>query len=270
MKLTNKKIILSGSTIEEYGYEERAVSYDFIVPENSRTREKIIVVDEESRKRKEDSRQRSLYRTSSNLRRLVQANAWQWKKTTNKPFPPVFLTLTFEENIQNIKEANRVFSHFIKRLNYLMKGKTELLKYVVVIEFQKRGAIHYHTIFFNLDYIKKQALTKLWGQGFIKIKAIENVDNAGAYIAKYMSKNFVDERLDSQKRYFSSRNLQKPIEIKDEFKAKVISRNIPKEYIVKEKEFDSAYHGKVKYVQYKLDKKECLFDVIPNLADILR
>lgn len=269
MKLTNKKIILSGSTIEEYDYQERSISYDFIVPKQSRSRSKIIVVDEKSRLRKEESQKRSLHRTKSNLRRLVQANAWQWKKTDGTLYPPIFVTFTFAENIQNIKKANKIFSNFIKRLNYRMKEESDLLKYVVVIEFQKRGAIHYHTVFFNLDFISKDALADLWGQGFIKIKAIENVDNTGAYLSKYMSKDFADGRLDGQKRYFPSRILQRPIEVKDQHRARLISNAIPKKYIVKEKEFESAYHGKVKYTQYKLGKEQNLFDVVPDLIEFL-
>lgn len=269
MKLTNKKLILSGSTIEEYTYGDRPLSYDFEVPEQCRLHSKIEVVDEESKKRKEDSQMKSLHRTKSILRRLVNCNVWQWFKKEKVPHPPIFVTFTFRENIQNIKEANNIFSKFIKRLNYFIDKRDVLLKYIVVIEFQKRGAIHYHTVFFNLPFIKKEALAKLWGQGFIRIKAIENVDNIGAYISKYMSKNINDSRLEGLKRYFSSRYLHKPIEIKNYSKALKISRLLPKEYLIHEKEFESAYNGKVRYRQFKLKNKQSLFDVIPYLKELL-
>ncbi|MDQ3089572.1 MAG: hypothetical protein M3Q24_00245, partial [bacterium] len=138
-----------------------------------------------------------------------------------------------------------------------------------VIEFQERGAIHYHSIFFNLKYIHKRTLADLWGEGFIEIKAVEHVDNVGAYMAKYMSKNFKDNRLDGQKRYFSSKYLQRPIEIKNQYKATIIAKSIPEKYLVHEKEFESSYHGIVKYRQYKLDKTQTLFDVVANLTEFL-
>jgi hypothetical protein len=54
----------------------------------------------------------------------------------------MFTTLTFRENLHNIKEANYEFLKFIKRVKY----KFGDFKYLAVIEFQDRGAIHYHMI----------------------------------------------------------------------------------------------------------------------------
>ena len=60
-----------------------------------------------------------------------------------------FVTLTFKDNIQDITITNREFKYFIQRLNYyLYHSKTQLLKYIATWEKQKRGAIHYHVIFF--------------------------------------------------------------------------------------------------------------------------
>lgn len=269
MKRTNRKIILSGSTVEEYNYTEKALLYDFSVPAQSRIRTKIEVTDEASKIRKEESKRRSLQRTRSNLRRLINTNAWQWLKTTGEPYLPVFVTFTFGPNIQNVKEANRIFSHFIKRLNHYVKHDGTRLKYSVVVEFQERGAVHYHTIFYNLDYIKKNILAGIWGQGYIKIKGITNVSNAGAYVCKYMSKDLCDDRLDGLKRYFSSRNLHKPLHIIDQYKAEKVSKLIPPKYKTKEKEFESVYQGKVKYTQYNLGKTENIFTIIPDLKTLL-
>ena len=80
-----------------------------------------------------------------------------------------------------------------------------------------------------------------------------------------MSKHFEDDRLDGRKRYFSSRGLLKPIEIKEQATAQKILRHIPKSYIKKEKDFVSKYQGKVGYTQFMLDKKETIFDIVPDL-----
>ena len=54
-----------------------------------------------------------------------------------------FLTLTFAENKIDIQECNVLFKAFIRKL----KNKyNKNLKYLAVIEFQKRGAVHYHVL----------------------------------------------------------------------------------------------------------------------------
>ena len=266
-KFTNTTITISGSTAEAYFYQGKSIVYDFVIPEKDRVKKsKILVIDEESKLRKIESRRKGMHRARSTLRRLISANAWKWKKEDGKLYLPVFVTFTFRENIKDIKTANQLFSMFIKRLNYYVgHEKKSFLKYVVVTEFQVRGAIHFHTIFFNLEFIWKSKIEELWGLGYAKIKSIESVSNVGAYICKYMSKEFEDERLDGKKRYFSSRGLSKPIVIKNQKDARSIISKIPKELIVSEKEFDSQHLGKVKYVQYQIDKERSFVDVVPEL-----
>lgn len=74
----------------------------------------------------------------------------------------------------DISHTNYEFNKFIKRLNfYLYSTKKQQLKYLAVWEKQKRGAIHYHIIFFDLPFIKHKALQDIWGYGFIKINKID-------------------------------------------------------------------------------------------------
>jgi len=123
-----------------------------------------------------------------------------------------FLTLTFHENLQDIEKANYEFKKFIQRLERLYPH----LKYVCGIEFQKRGAVHYHIIT-NLPYIDVNYLAeKYWGNRFIKLNRIDHVDNLGKYISKYLTKAYEDIRLTNKKKYFSSRNLLRPIRLYDD------------------------------------------------------
>jgi hypothetical protein len=271
-KITTTRVIISGSTVESYTYRGRSLVYGF-TNKKGKTRNKIIVVDEATKQKKIESRRRSMQRSNSRLRRLVNANAWKWLKSDGKPYLPVFATFTFKENIKDIATANKIFSRFIKRLNYeLGHAKKSFLKYVTVIEFQdfsRDGVVHYHSIFFNLQFILKDLLAHVWGQGFVHIRAIDHVSNAGAYVSKYMAKHFVDDRLDGQKRYFSSRGLHKPIDIRDQRTAKSITDLIPSKYLTQEKEFTSAYNGKVEYKQYLLDKTQSLGDVVSGLEQII-
>lgn len=79
-----------------------------------------------------------------------------------------FMTLTFKDNIQDVKYTNVEFKKFIKRLNYyLYNEKKQNLKYLAVWEKQKRGAIHYHIIFFEFPFININDLQRIWGNGFV-------------------------------------------------------------------------------------------------------
>jgi hypothetical protein len=112
-------------------------------------------------------------------------------------------------------------------------------------------------------------LADIWGQGFVHIRAIDQVSNAGAYVSKYLVKHFEDDRLDGLKRYFSSRGLHKPIEILDETKADAVLALIPVPYLAKQKEFTSKYQGKVEYKQYLLGQTQSINDVVPDLDLLL-
>lgn len=170
-----------------------------------------------------------------------------------------FLTLTFKENITDIKVANNLFKKFIMKLKY--NYGLDKLKYLAVIEFQKRGAIHYHVLL-HIPYIPHKELQELWGHGFVFINAIKHVDNLGAYILKYMTKDNEDIRLVGQKGYLKSRGLVEPrvfqnenikdkqdadsfLKIQEQFKDENIS-----EYKVYESSFDTEFLGTCKYKQY--------------------
>jgi hypothetical protein len=145
---------------------------------------------------------------------------WNVNETVTEP---QFITFTFKENEQDVTNANIIFTNYIKRLNYHYFGtKDSVAKYVVVPEFQERGAVHYHAIFFNLPLVNKRKefesgeFAELWGQGFIKIKLMQNIPNVGLYMTKYMTKDATDRRLIGRKKYFSSRHLIKPVVISHE------------------------------------------------------
>lgn len=124
-----------------------------------------------------------------------------------------FMTLTFKKNINDITYTNYEFNKFIKRLNFsLYNSKKQKLKYLAVWEKQKRGAIHYHIIFFDMPYIKNKQLEEIWGHGFVKINKIDvdSIDNRGRYVSKYFSKD-IDEKNYKQKSFFKSQNLIQPI-----------------------------------------------------------
>jgi len=273
MPSTHLKLIYGGSSVEVFNYQDHAIPYGYKVKTSTVYREKIIYTDEETKQRKIISRKSSMHRSQQQLKRLVNMNSWNWKKPEGLPYLPVFVTLTFKESIKDIYTANRIFSNFIKRLNYsITKRKFTFLKYTVVTEFQdlsRDGVIHYHAVFFNLEHVWKDTLCEIWGHGFVDIKQIKNIKNIGAYISKYMSKHFEDDRLDGKKRYFSSHGLFKPTVVKDEKKASNILKRIPDKYISEQSEFEAKEQGYIKIRNYKLDRGQTLVDIIPELNELI-
>jgi len=159
----------------------------------------------------------------------------------------------------DIQECNIIFKNFIKRLKY--NYNIQNLKYLAVIEFQQRGAVHYHVLL-NIPYIPHKELQELWGNGFVFINAIEHVDNIGAYILKYITKDNNDKRLMGQKAYLTSRNLIKPEEVLNhdlkEF-YKLESKIIQKYKLndlkpIYESNYTTEILGDCEYKQYNLER----------------
>jgi hypothetical protein len=67
------------------------------------------------------------------------------------------LTLTFKENLCDVLRARRIFKTFVRLMRLTIPG----WQYVVVHEFQKRGAVHFHLAvrgFQKIRYVRKQWL----------------------------------------------------------------------------------------------------------------
>lgn len=250
-KLYDRKYICSGSIIEQYQYE--VPIYKGFKSNNSKGKNRNGV-------HKEKNRAQSMGRARQKVIRSINSNP-----DLNK-----FLTLTFEENVTDLNYSHNEFKKWIDRVNYnVFKTKKRILKYVAVIEFQKRGAVHYHIIC-NLPYIDIKSLSDIWGHGFIWINKIRGYnddlecDNVGAYVTKYMVKDNSDERLINRKSYLMSRNLNKPQEILVGVKEKDLLEQVYhlKEpmiaYMQKSSHLTSAYYnehtGIVIYNQYNLKR----------------
>lgn len=157
-----------------------------------------------TKKMKTERRQDSIYRARMAIYRIIECNIGKWGS-----YPPIFFTLTFEENITDVKQANAQFKLFLQRLKYRLGIK---LAYLVVPEFQKRGAVHYHGVFFNLPKVSVSEFEQIWGLGFTRIEKTKKIKNIAAYVAKYLTKESFDSRLYGERSYFTSRGLWRPIE----------------------------------------------------------
>lgn len=224
----NKRVILSGKILEIYDYERP------VIKGSQRKRFGRFNACKTTNETKQENRKKTAQRARAKVKRIINAN----------PHLNKFLTLTFSDNITNLSMAWYEFEKFVKRL----KTKYKHFKSVNVIEFQKRGAVHFHLLC-NLPFIKLDELSKIWGHGFIKINRIDDVDNVGAYVTKYMTKDNIDERLAGRKCYSMSRNLKSPKCYTTEKEIDDILENVEDVTRVWSTEYKTEHYGIVKYTQ---------------------
>lgn len=238
------KAWLCGNVLEVYQYSN-AIAYGYKDKKRKGPRGRSSVASEDD---KSINREKVSSRAKKDLTRLINTN---YKRGSSR-----FVTLTFKENMQDLKLANYEFNKFVKRFNYYLMsiyGDDFKLQYSTVVEFQKRGAVHYHSIFYNLP--KKLDLGKcrdIWSRGSFNVKRIDRVANVGAYMCKYMSKNADDERLKGNKMYFNSRGLDKPIEIQEPEIVSALVGSLQNQAPVFENEYDISFNDVIQnHVYYK-------------------
>lgn len=147
------------------------------------------------------------------LRRKISSNAGQWFRADGSSYWPIFATLTFAKDV-SVQVAREQVYLFFKRVNFKVFGKKNgVLKYSYVIEFTKAGRPHFHVLMYNLPFIPnfKAEFESMWRNGFVRINKVNDVRNVGAYVTKYMSKDFHKTKLGSRGRlYCNARNLLTP------------------------------------------------------------
>jgi hypothetical protein len=249
---TKSKITISGNIFETYDFQEE-------IWHGPLPQQKLLLHGQRNRSKNGARTEVSFFRAKGRLKRLIDSNVGQWG---DKKLRPRFVTFTFRENITDIKKANSEFTKFIRKFNYLLKLESSHLKYATVIEFQKRGAVHYHTLFFNLPYIRNMydKMEKLWGNGFVISKKIDKVQNLSSYVCKYMTKEMNDKRLYGQKCYFTSMNLKKPRTIYNESVVRFVAQFMPEEIRPYERIIKSNHCGAIMYRRYDLTKHQKLKD----------
>lgn len=235
-----EKIVMSGKFLEYYKYS-KALCKDFkrIKKEKLKNEPKQLEIDFSLPDIIIGKRDDNISRTRTRIKRLVNSN----------PDMNKFVTLTFADNLKDIKTANRHFTNFIKKLKY----KFSYLKYLAIIEFQKRGAVHYHFLC-NLEYLPNAELNKIWGHGFVRINKIKDISNLGAYVCKYLGKDANNEKMFKQKKYFYSRNLEEPQKFYNEEAIKNLYNfynlnNLKPDY---KSIFSNKYTGEVEYRQFSI------------------
>lgn len=151
----------------------------------------------------------SVAQSLKNMRDYINTNIIDPRKA-------LFLTLTYKANVQSQQEIYHDFRKFNMRLAYyIRKNKLSPYEYIVAIEPQARGSLHAHLLLIfkkKAPFIPSKDLAAIWGHGFVKIKALKNVDNIGAYLSAYLGDMELGEALGAG----TSGNSFKVVETTDE------------------------------------------------------
>lgn len=128
----------------------------------------------------------------SSRKRLLE----RYARMSNKGFqqkPAVFVTLTYPKNYPTARVAKAHLNSLRKRLEYKFNIKASGSW---KLEFQKRGAPHFHILFFNLPFLPKRDLQVMWAEiigdetktVFTRIERIQSRKKAMLYVSKYIAK----------------------------------------------------------------------------------
>lgn len=104
-----------------------------------------------------------------------------------------FITLTFKGYPSN-ESAKRAFKRFTMRARRSFPSASGVWR----MEFQERGAIHFHLLMFNLPFWKQAELQSVWEactnevRSIVDIRLVHGARSIMAYISKYIAKP--DER----------------------------------------------------------------------------
>lgn len=102
----------------------------------------------------------------------------------------IFITLTYPKEFPQAEQAKQHLRAFMERIRRRYPKASAIWR----MEFQKRGAPHFHLLFFNLPFIPKDEVKAMWGeiigysQVFTRIEMIGSWKKAVAYVAKYIAK----------------------------------------------------------------------------------
>lgn len=265
--LYDAKVYISGNVIEVYKYSvTRACGYSISNRSGMGGGQKISVdfetgeiIEDGVQVNKLESRMKSNIRARNEVKRLVLTNFDKKSK---------FMTLTFRDNLTDVEAANKCFKNYVKYINRVLNRKSKPnMRYVAVIEFQKRGAIHYHMICDLMGFPAKK-LWELWKSatkeydGGVDIKNIRQVDNVGAYITKYMIKDLekVDDRLIGKKVYQRSQKLEAPkqlvLDLRKEKDMKIFEDLTKGKKITYQSKYDDKHTGgTVDYMEINLSRQ---------------
>lgn len=156
---------------------------------------------------------RSLRRSKNNVKDIILCNKFDY-----------WCTFTFDRRKHdryNIRHCKYVMSMWL----FNQRKHSPELKYVIVPELHKDGALHFHALLANfngrLKYVWSEKGRKVYNatgyrSGYTKFVELnelstDSTSKLASYISKYMTKDFTD--FYQGKRYWTSQNLERPTKV---------------------------------------------------------
>jgi len=187
---------------------------------------------------------------------------------SNKKKPPSVPQVTIEPN-QYHEQQKLSISYYRHAMRYITEHTAYHPRYISVAEMQQRQVFHYHTVLFNVLPYSEQGragheraaptilsrdhldniLPKAWPHGFYKLQGVHRIKNIGAYLSKYMVKDWKQlEHPKGLKRYYTSRGLRHPVVIHNSPLDVIYNESTLK--LVVSRDYYKQKYGKVLFKQY--------------------
>lgn len=252
------KAILYGSYLETYHYErDPIISHGPRKGRQSGNDRAVVVNDGLDRVQSSASRTRradSAKRTELAFGRILLANLDGVER-------PVLVTCTYAELKTDLRSARKDFFNFQKRARNVFGRQ---FRYAVVVEFQKRGAVHFHALCWGIpeSVVRSERSTRLvanlWGYGFVDLVQTDGSHKLAFYLTKYLAKAHDDPRLFGMCCYSASRSLVRPQVINHAMEWPLMQElGLSTDDLLKQKEFESIMLGKGRFRLYKKNTTTC-------------
>lgn len=195
-------------------------------------------------------------RTRAKIYDYARANEWEW-----------FVTWTFsQEKVKSRYDYEELAKKMTYWLNNVRKRRSKDLKYLIVPELHKDGALHFHGLMANIGNMtlvdsgrrdkrrRKVYNIEDYQLGFTTATRVSDTKRAANYITKYITKTLIVITKD-RKRYWISRNLEKG--------------EVEKELVDEEgkEEIREMYGGEAKHIK-KVEVKKKDFEQVIEIYTI--
>lgn len=169
-----------------------------------------------------------------------------WILNENYSGEDLYITFSYEVDKRPTKEELKKHMEKLSRdLRRLYKKNNRVLKYVLVPEVGKKGAVHLHMV---VPGIESRKLKSVWEYGWITIKPMDDsgeYSKLANYFMKYSEKTMRTDKALMKKRYSRSKNLKMP----EPTKKPVLSRNaynteirVPEGWYLKKESVKVGFH----------------------------
>lgn len=109
-----------------------------------------------------------------------------------------FFTGTFRSQTHDLEETKREVTLFLKRLRKRAYRADDWLRYLMLPELHKSGAIHYHGLLHCSGKITSRMVRESWQAGFSFPSLVKSDAGASHYVTKYCTKDMLGADLDER------------------------------------------------------------------------